>query len=111
MTVAPGSALSLTNRLSPINFDQLVDAKISKPGRYLGNELGAVKKSWDSSFVHWALTYPELYEIGVSNLGHTILYSIINEIPGQLCDRAYLPGADLAQKIREGTQTFNNFII
>jgi radical SAM family uncharacterized protein/radical SAM-linked protein len=47
------------------------------------------------------LTYPEVYEVGASNLGHIILYSILNAQPRQLCDRAYLPAADLAQKLRD----------
>jgi radical SAM superfamily enzyme YgiQ (UPF0313 family) len=58
-----------------------------------------VHKPWESATVRWALTYPEIYEVGASNLGHIILYSIIK--PCQLCDRAYLPAADLAQKLRD----------
>jgi radical SAM family uncharacterized protein/radical SAM-linked protein len=50
------------------------------------------------------LTYPEVYELGASNLGHIILYNILNRQPRQLCDRTYLPALDLAQKLRE-TQT------
>jgi radical SAM superfamily enzyme YgiQ (UPF0313 family) len=50
------------------------------------------------------LTYPEIYEVGASNLGHIILYNILNAQPRQLCDRAYLPAPDLAAKLRE-TQT------
>jgi radical SAM superfamily enzyme YgiQ (UPF0313 family) len=54
--------------------------------------------------VRWVLTYPEVYEVGASNLGHIILYGILNAQPRQLCDRAYLPAADLAQKLQD-TQT------
>jgi radical SAM superfamily enzyme YgiQ (UPF0313 family) len=42
-----------------------------------------------------------VYEVGASNLGHILLYSILNAVPGQLCDRAYLPAADLASRLRE----------
>jgi radical SAM family uncharacterized protein/radical SAM-linked protein len=87
-----------------VAVDSLITPEILKPARYLGNELGAVHKPWESATVHWALTYPEIYEVGASNLGHIILYSIINVQPRQLCDRAYLPAADLAQKLRD-TQT------
>jgi radical SAM family uncharacterized protein/radical SAM-linked protein len=51
--------------------------------------------------VRWVLTYPEVYELGASNLGHILLYNIINAQPRQLCDRTYLPAADLATKLRE----------
>jgi radical SAM family uncharacterized protein/radical SAM-linked protein len=87
-----------------VAVDSLITPEILKPARYLGNELGAVHKPWESAIVRWALTYPEIYEVGASNLGHIILYSIINAQPRQLCDRAYLPAADLAQKLRD-TQT------
>ena len=82
----------------------LLTADIQKPARYLGNELGAVHKSWDAADVRWVLTYPEVYEVGASNLGHIILYNILNAQPRQLCDRAYLPATDLAAKLRT-TQT------
>ena len=90
-----------------VSFNTLVTADISKPGRYLGNELGAVHKPWAEAAVRWVLTYPEVYEVGASNLGHIILYSILNAQPRQLCDRAYLPAADLATKLKEtGTPLF-----
>jgi len=77
---------------------------VSQPARYLGNELGAFHKPWEDAAVRWVLTYPEVYEVGASNLGHIILYNILNTQPGQLCDRAYLPFPDLAKKLRS-TQT------
>ena len=81
-------------------FDNLVNADIAKPARYLGNELGAVHKPWTEAEVRWVLTYPEVYEVGASNLGHIILYNIINAQPQQLCDRTYLPAPDLSAKLR-----------
>lgn len=84
-----------------LELDQLINTEILKPARYLGNELGAVHKDWHSANVRWTLTYPEVYEVGASNLGHIILYNIINAQPRQLCDRTYLPAPDLAQKLRE----------
>ncbi len=87
-----------------MTVNTLLTSEIMRPARYLGNELGSIHKPWDSAIVRWALTYPELYEVGASNLGHIILYSIVNTQPRQLCDRAYLPAPDLATKLRE-TQT------
>jgi len=86
---------------APIPFHQLVNRGISKPGRYLGQERGALHQPWDQASLRWCLTYPELYEVGASNLGHIILYGILNRLPGQLCDRAYLPAADLAARLRQ----------
>ena len=88
-----------------MEFEALVDLGISKPARYLGNELGVKPRDWQADWqgaaVRWALTYPEVYEVGASNSGHIILYSILNSVPGQLCDRSYLPAPDLAARLRE----------
>jgi len=84
--------------------EDLLAKDIIGPARYLGNELGSVHKPWEAAQVRWVLTYPEIYEVGASNLGHIILYNILNAQPRQLCDRAYLPAPDLAAKLRE-TQT------
>lgn len=97
MSPAPAAA--------PVDFDALVDLGIGKPARYLGNELGVLPRDWEADWraagVRWALTYPEVYEVGASNSGHIILYSILNSVPGQLCDRSYLPAPDLAARLRE----------
>ncbi|MFI0401969.1 MAG: TIGR03960 family B12-binding radical SAM protein [Cyanobium sp.] len=102
VTVAPAPS---SPSQAPVDFDALIDLAISKPARYLGNELGVQPRAWDADWqvagVRWALTYPEVYEVGASNSGHIILYSILNSVPGQLCDRAYLPAADLATRLRE----------
>ncbi|MCA2625980.1 MULTISPECIES: TIGR03960 family B12-binding radical SAM protein [Microcystis] len=84
-----------------IALDQLLTPDIFRPARYLGNELGAKHKEWASALVRWVLTYPEVYEVGASNLGHIILYNILNAQPRQLCDRTYLPAPDLAQKLKQ----------
>ncbi|NEP02635.1 MAG: TIGR03960 family B12-binding radical SAM protein [Symploca sp. SIO2E9] len=84
-----------------IAIKEILTKDVNKPARYLGNELGAIHKPWEAAQVRWVLTYPEIYEVGASNLGHIILYNIINTQPRQLCDRAYLPASDLAAKLRE----------
>jgi radical SAM family uncharacterized protein/radical SAM-linked protein len=94
-----------TSADAPVDFDALVDLGISKPARYLGNELGVKPRDWEADWqavgVRWALTYPEVYEVGASNSGHIILYSILNAVPGQLCDRSYLPAPDLSARLRD----------
>ncbi|WP_353259173.1 TIGR03960 family B12-binding radical SAM protein [Prochlorothrix hollandica] len=88
-----------------VAVEHLLNPDVSRPARYLGTELGAVHKPWvfdrHQTQVRWALTYPEIYEVGASNLGHIILYNIINAQPRQLCDRAYLPAPDLSAKLRD----------
>lgn len=74
---------------------------ISKPGQYMGNEMGAAHPDWDSAEVRMILAYPDLYSIGMSNTGHVVLYSCINDTPRLLCDRAYLPGPDMQTALQE----------
>jgi radical SAM family uncharacterized protein/radical SAM-linked protein len=83
-----------------VAIEELITSDISKPARYLGNELGAIHKPWHQAIIRWVLSYPEVYEVGASNLGHIILYNILNAQPSQLCDRAYLSAPDLAVKLR-----------
>ena len=104
MTNPSKQALKPSNYSNQINFDALIDSNIRKPAQYIGNELGVEPHNWEKAKIRWALTYPELYEIGISNSGHIILYSILNSLPGQICDRAYLPESDLAQRLRQLSQ-------
>ena len=53
---------------------------IQKPGRYVGGEFNQIKKTWDRNLIKMALAFPDIYDIGLSNLGLTILYDIINKI-------------------------------
>ncbi len=68
---------------------------VRRPGRYIGPEPNAVIKQYDSVKVKVALVYPDLYEIGIANLGLRILYEIINALPYALAERAYSPGSDM----------------
>jgi hypothetical protein len=81
-------------------FTKLEWSCIQTPARYLGNEVGAVHKDWDDAEVRFTMAYPEIYEVGASNLGHVVLYTILNNQPGMLCDRAYLPGDDMLQLLK-----------
>ncbi len=102
--VAPSNTQQDPDPHAVVAFDELVDSSINRPARYMGHELGVEPRDWDTARVRWALTYPEIYEVGSSNLGHIILYSILNAVPGQLCDRAYLPAADLSERLKEQKQ-------
>src|SRR5438874_6114702 len=74
---------------------------VSKPIQYVGGELGAVVKDWDSASVRWALMYPDAYEVGLPNQGVQILYEVLNERPGVLAERTYAVWPDLEALMRE----------
>ncbi|MEN9251684.1 MAG: TIGR03960 family B12-binding radical SAM protein [Thermostichales cyanobacterium BF3_bins_165] len=84
-----------------VNLDPLLGRDVQTPARYLGNEWGAIHKPWTSARVRWVLSYPELYDVALSNRGHIILYHVLNAEPDQLCDRVYLPGSDFAAKLKQ----------
>ena len=72
--------------------------KVEKPGRYVGGEFGAVVKP-DPVFTV-ALSYPDLYEIGMSNAAIRILYSLLNTIPDVSCERVFAPAPDFEEALR-----------
>ena len=74
--------------------------RVSKPIQYVGGELGAVVKDWDSVQVRWALMYPDAYEVGLPNQGVQILYEVLNEQPDVLAERTYAVWPDLEALMR-----------
>jgi hypothetical protein len=68
---------------------------VQKPGRYFGGELNSVRKNWESVSTRVALVFPDIYDLGVPNLGIMILYEIINQMADALCERAYSPWLDM----------------
>jgi radical SAM family uncharacterized protein len=74
---------------------------VQKPGRYVGGEYNQVKKDWDSVKTHVALVFPDIYDLGLPNLGVMILYEELNKRADALCERAYLPWLDMEIAMRE----------
>jgi radical SAM family uncharacterized protein len=73
---------------------------VQKPGRYVGGELNQVLKDWSSVKTRVALVFPEIYDIGLPNLGLAILYDILNRRPDVLAERAYAPWVDMEAALR-----------
>jgi radical SAM-linked protein len=99
------STPSLSFRQSPqIDKRYLEDEilpHVFKPARYLGLEQGAFRKSFERSAVRMAVAFPDLYEIGFSNYGLKLLYSLVNQLPDVMCDRVYAPAPDFKEKLTE----------
>lgn len=74
--------------------------KIQKPQRYVGNEWNVVKKSHDRR-LKICLAYPDLYEVGMSNLGLRIIYGLLNDLNDVACERVFMPGYDFVQFLKE----------
>ncbi len=74
--------------------------RVQKPARYIGNELNAVYKKIDDETVRYLISYPDIYEIGMSNTGIRILYHILNKIEGVYCERTFAPWIDMAEEMK-----------
>jgi radical SAM family uncharacterized protein len=74
--------------------------RVRKPGRYAGGEWNSVQKNWASVALKWCFAYPDLYEIGMSNLGLRILYEVLNDRPDRLAERCFAPDVDLQTQLR-----------
>ena len=72
---------------------------VEKPSRYLDHEWGA--ETDQSGPFHVCLMYPDVYEVGLPNMGLAILYRTLNAQPGMSCERGYLPWVDMADLMRE----------
>ena len=80
---------------------QRILPKVQKPARYVGGEYNAVVKNKDEVEVRVAFCFPDLYELGMSNLGFRILYGVMNGMPGVWCERVFAPWGDMEQAMRD----------
>lgn len=74
---------------------------VQKPGRYVGGELGQVLKDKEKVDIRFAFCFPDTYEIGMSNLGMKILYSLLNEKDYIWCERCFAPWIDMEEQMKE----------
>ncbi len=76
--------------------------KVEMPARYTGGELNSVVKDWDDPAidVRMALAFPDIYELGGSNLGLMLLYDLINRRAHLLAERIYCPWPDFERYMR-----------
>jgi radical SAM family uncharacterized protein len=75
--------------------------RVSKPGRYTGGEYNQVLKDWSATEYKVVLAFPDIYDLGMSNLGLMILYDIINKHRNLLAERVYSPWTDMEEQMRE----------
>jgi len=75
--------------------------QVSHPARYSGGEWNSTVKDWDKTLIRVALSYPDLYEIGMSTLALPILYELINAQADVLAERVYAPWPDMEAVMRK----------
>ncbi|MBR2528172.1 MAG: TIGR03960 family B12-binding radical SAM protein [Blautia sp.] len=81
--------------------------EVDKAARYIGGEVNAIVKEKSEVDIRVAFCFPDVYEIGMSNLGMMILYHMFNDREDTWCERVYSPWTDLdAIMRREGIPLF-----
>ena len=75
--------------------------QIDKAARYIGGEVNAVMKNKEDVEIRFAMAFPDVYEIGMSNLGMMILYDMFNKRDDVWCERLFSPWTDLDKIMRE----------
>lgn len=73
---------------------------VQRPSRYINHEINSHKPDIKND-VSLCLCFPDIYEIGASNLGLEILYHLINEKKVARCERCYAPDTDLEKILIE----------
>ena len=83
-----------------VQLNHEVLQSVLKPSRYTGGEWNAVVKDWDKVDCTFALALPDVYEVGMSNLGLAILYEILNRETDIAAERVYAPWTDMEAEMR-----------
>jgi radical SAM family uncharacterized protein len=92
----------MSSSLSPSVLERLhrILPHVQKPARYIGNEKNVVRKDGKVD-LRMVISYPDVYEIGMSNLGLRILYEAVNAVPNLSCERVFAPWLDLEEVLRK----------
>jgi len=100
--------MTLNKKLKTLPYDKLEKLLegVEKPGRYIGHEFGCKSKSLkylkdNNNIALSALVFPDVYEVGMSNLGLQILYDIINSSLLNSAERVFSPWSDFEQKLAD----------
>ena len=79
-----------------MNYPDNILYQVTKPARYTGGEWNSITKDWEKTNIKFALSYPDVYEIGMSNMALPILYELLNNQSDVLAERVFAPWIDMA---------------
>lgn len=72
---------------------------VEKPARYIGGEYGERDLVWNK--FNYCICFPDVYEVGMSNLGIRIVEESLMQVDGVTVDRAFTPWEDFGNALRE----------
>ena len=74
--------------------------RVQKPARYTGGEYNQIIKDKTEVELRVAFCFPDTYEIGMSNLGMSILYHTMNSLDFVWCERVFAPWGDMYEEMK-----------
>ena len=74
--------------------------RVQKPARYTGGEYNQILKDKSKVELRLAFCFPDTYEIGMSNLGMSILYHTMNSLDFVWCERVFAPWGDMYDEMK-----------
>lgn len=86
-----------------MNYKKLIN--VSKPVRYIDNEINAVKKDVEGK-LRFCLSFPDIYELGMSHIGFKMLYERLNDSEDVYCERFFMPWSDAVETF--GSEIFTS---
>lgn len=89
------------NAMRKLALSDEILLKVDKAARYIGGEVNSVMKDKNEVEIRFAMCFPDVYEIGMSNLGMMILYNMFNQREDVWCERLFSPWPDLDKVMRE----------
>ena len=75
--------------------------RVQKPARYTGGEYNQIIKDKAKVDLRVAFCFPDTYEIGMSNLGMSILYHTMNSLDYVWCERVFAPWGDMYDEMKK----------
>ena len=75
--------------------------RVQKPARYTGGEYNQIIKDKAAVDIRLAFCFPDTYEIGMSNLGMSILYHTMNSLDFVWCERVFAPWGDMYEEMNK----------
>ena len=75
--------------------------RVQKPARYTGGEYNQIIKDKEKVDIRLAFCFPDTYEIGMSNLGMSILYHTMNSLDYVWCERVLATWGDMYGEMKK----------
>lgn len=75
--------------------------RVQKPARYTGGEYNQIIKDKSNIDIRLAFCFPDTYEIGMSNVGMSILYHTMNSLDYVWAERVYAPWGDMYEEMKK----------